>query len=163
MLRYRSRNGNHLKRVTPQVSGGQPHLSTGAGHTRGRVPYAQGPCRNKNAAINTSFIHHIYIHKCAHTHAHITHIHSHVCTHMCARRPTPCGHYFLQRDPRLSGTEASLGSGSGSFKAAEICLPLSLPSASHLLSGTLSDCGKKIAFSDRDLRNAFPENGAQIN
>lgn len=31
------------------------------------------------------------------------------------------------------------------------------------LSGALSDCGKKIAFSDQDLRNTFPENSAQIN
>lgn len=162
MLRYRSRNGNNLKRVTPRVSGGQPHLSTGAGHTGGRVPYAQGPCRNKNAAINTSSsTTYTYIH--VPIHMHTSHTYIVTCAHTCARRPTPCGHYFLQRDPRLSGTGASLGSGSESFKAAEICLPLSLPSASHLLSGTLSDCGKKIAFSDRDLRNTFPENGAQIN
>ena len=165
MLRYRSRNGDNLKLVTSQVSGGHPYLSTGAGHIGGQGPYAQGPCRSKNPAINASYIRHTYIHTCAHTYtpAHTSHTYVVMCAHTCACRPTPSGHYSLQRDPHLSGTGASLGSGNGSFKAAEICFPPSLPSASHLLSGTLSDCSKKIAFSDRDLRNAFPENSAQIN
>lgn len=162
MLRYRRRNGNNLKRVTPQVSGGQPHLSTELGTLEVRGPMPRVPVETKILLlILPSSTTHTYIH--VHIHTYTSHTYIVMCAHTCARHPTPCGHYSLQRDPRLLGTGASLGSGSGSFKAAEICLPLSLPSASHLLSGTLSDCGKKIAFSDRDLRNAFPENSAQIN
>ena len=85
MLRYRSRNGDNLKLVTSQVSGGHPYLSTGAGHIGGQGPYAQGPCRSKNPAINASYIRHTYIHTCAHTYtpAHTSHTYVVMCAHTC--------------------------------------------------------------------------------
>lgn len=137
----------------------------------------------------TICVQYIYMHICAHNHVHtyvcthhpyvyMCHIYTHLHTQSHTMHPTAVsihcrkGHVYqaleLPWDCRGCGLLRHLSPFNG-------CRNLLSPQPSFcqspsvkewlcsFLSGTLSDCGKKIAFSDRDLRNAFPENSAQIN